>query len=170
MDTENDTSQLNQRLGGVGDAMSEEDAKTVAYRRQLHQNSNAGVDGGPETIEGHVGGQMKEPAKNYDTATGHSNGVDNHCDTDRKRETDSLWDILQQPFDVTSWDRMVRLLCRPMDPALLGFCRFLFGEWKSVWCVTLRDVSGMSVLVAWTLFICFCMVSCGNVSFSRSLW
>ncbi|CAL1530882.1 unnamed protein product [Lymnaea stagnalis] len=71
------------------------------------------------------------------SSVGHSNNATGHApknDTSKSKCPEALTDniTMQQLFgfekqDLTSWANLVRLLCRPADPACLGTLRVLFG-------------------------------------------
>ena len=129
------------------------DATTTAHRRQPHRNkksvgaadSNTVVDSratddsrvdndSNSTSDSCAAVEIKNHKKNGENLAKLSDDEDSQdgIDLDRKFEADTLKDILLHPFEGRTWDRLVRLLCRPTDPALLALCRFLFGEWTQI--------------------------------------
>ncbi|GFN86303.1 vitamin K dependent gamma glutamyl carboxylase [Plakobranchus ocellatus] len=100
--------------------------ESTAYKRLPQKNPTTN---NPTSHHGdsatHYG--KEEAGKSREAAEARqSNGCDG-CDTDRNWQTSFPWAAPIKLHDVTSCNRLARLLCRPTDPALLALIRFLFG-------------------------------------------
>ncbi|GFR98774.1 vitamin K-dependent gamma-carboxylase-like [Elysia marginata] len=133
---ENDQNETNGRGEGLRNGRNR-GKESVAYKRKIYLNNKSGgadtqtsvTDSNPR-VEAGLEHQTETTASPNLAGSGKriDAAANVQCGVDRKQEADNLWGILRLlPVDGTTWDTVVRFLCQPTDPALLGVCRVLFG-------------------------------------------